>query len=137
MNRRRITYRTGVPVDNVAMNALFADAWANHTPTDFQRRLRCSLGYVCAYDGSELVGFVNVAWDGDLHAFLLDPTVRRDRQRRGIGRELVRRATALAAKAGCEWLHVDFDPELKPFYRKCGFRHTEAGLINLKQKHRP
>ena len=38
-----------------------------------------SLTYVAAYDtvggGEQLVGFVNVAWDGGIHAFLLDTTV--------------------------------------------------------------
>jgi len=92
------------------------------------------MAYMFAYRGKDLVGFVNMAWDGDKHAFLLDPTVRRDCQRRGIGTRLVRRATSLARNAGVEWLHVDFVPELSPFYRKCGFRHTEAGLLNLKRK---
>jgi len=29
---------------------------------------RLSLGWVCARDGAELAGFVNVAWDGACHA---------------------------------------------------------------------
>jgi hypothetical protein len=34
--------------------------------------------------------------------------------------------------AGCEWLHVDFEPELRRFYLDaCGFRPTDAGLIRL------
>ena len=37
-----------------------------------------------------------------------------------------------ARAAGCEWLHVDFDPELAPFYLgACGFERTDAGLIHL------
>ena len=36
---------------------------------------RHSLGWVCARDGAELVGFVNVAWDGVVHAFVLDTMV--------------------------------------------------------------
>jgi GNAT superfamily N-acetyltransferase len=92
-----------------------------------------SLGYVCAYEGEELVGFVNVAWDGGKHAFLLDTTVRTDMRRRGIGRELVRRAEELAREGGAEWLHVDFEARLRAFYEKCGFRGTEAGLIKLRR----
>ncbi len=31
--------------------------------------------------------------------------------------------------AGCEWLYVDFDDDLAPFYVKaCGFEPTQAGL---------
>ena len=91
-----------------------------------------SLGWVTARTGGSLVGFVNVAWDGGDHAFLIDTKTRGSRQRRGIGRELVRRAVDHAAAAGCEWLHVDFTPDLAPFYLDaCGFRRTDAGLIHL------
>lgn len=93
-----------------------------------------SLGWVCATDddrSDHLIGFVNVAWDGDTHVFLLDTTVDREYQRRGIGRDLVLEAAALARERGVEWLHVDYEPELDSFYRSCGFRPTAAGLLNL------
>ncbi|ABS03751.1 GNAT family N-acetyltransferase [Kineococcus radiotolerans] len=93
-----------------------------------------SLGWGSARDHDGLlVGFVNVAWDGGDHAFLIDTKTRGSHQRRGIGRELVRVAVLNAAAAGCEWLFVDFGPELAPFYfDACGFTHTEAGLIHLR-----
>ena len=93
-----------------------------------------SLGWVTARaEGGRLVGFVNVAWDGGDHAFLLDPKTRGTQQRRGIGTELVRRAAAGATAAGCEWLHVDFTDDLAPFYLDaCGFRPTAAGLLRLR-----
>ena len=44
----------------------------------------------------------------------------------------VRRAIRHAQAAGCEWLHVDFEPRHAPFYvDACGFRPTAAGLIHL------
>jgi ribosomal protein S18 acetylase RimI-like enzyme len=92
-----------------------------------------SLGWVTARaeDGT-LVGFVNVAWDGGDHAFLLDTKVRPDCQRRGIGTELVRIAARHAQEAGCEWLEVDFAEPLGVFYYEaCGFRPTAAGLLHL------
>ena len=83
--------------------------------------------------GSALVGFVNVAWDGGDHAFLLDTSVRPDRRREGIGTELVRIAARHAADAGCEWLEVDFTEHLAAFYLgACGFRPSQAGLIRLR-----
>lgn len=36
---------------------------------------RHSLGWVCARFDGALVGFVNVAWDGAAHAFILDTVV--------------------------------------------------------------
>jgi len=94
-----------------------------------------SLGWVTArlVDGS-LIGFANVAWDGGDHAFLLDPKVRPDHQRRGIGTAVVRLAARHAKDAGCEWMEVDFEDtdRLKAFYfEACGFRPTNAGLLHL------
>jgi ribosomal protein S18 acetylase RimI-like enzyme len=93
-----------------------------------------SLGWVAARDGADgtLVGFVNVAWDGGDHAFLIDTKTRGTHQHRGIGTELVRVAARHAQGAGCEWLHVDFEGDLAAFYfDSCGFRPTDAGLIHL------
>jgi len=92
-----------------------------------------SLGWVTARseDGT-LTGFVNVAWDGGDHAFLIDTKVRPDHQRRGIGAELVRLAARHAKEAGCEWMEVDFDEPLATFYYDaCGFVPTLAGLLHL------
>jgi ribosomal protein S18 acetylase RimI-like enzyme len=95
-----------------------------------------SLGWVTGRDGAgTLVGFVNVAWDGGDHAFLLDTKTRSDHQRRGIATALVSVAVHHAKSAGCEWLHVDFESGLAPFYLDaCGFRPTDAGLIHLRSK---
>ncbi|MEV6138264.1 GNAT family N-acetyltransferase [Nocardia sp. NPDC051990] len=93
-----------------------------------------SLGWVSAHgDDGLLIGFVNVAWDGADHAFLLDTKVRPEHQHRGIGTELVHHASDAARGAGCEWLHVDFRPELGAFYfDACGFTRTDAGLQHLR-----
>jgi GNAT superfamily N-acetyltransferase len=93
-----------------------------------------SLGWGTARDGDGLlIGFVNLAWDGGDHAFLLDPKTRPSHQHRGIGTALVGLAADAARSAGCEWLHVDFAPELAPFYfEACGFTATDAGLLRLR-----
>jgi GNAT superfamily N-acetyltransferase len=126
-----IDYRLSPAIDNDALNHLLADAWPDHARRDFSRILPRSLGYVCAFAGNRVIGFVNVAWDGDMHAFLLDPMVQTEFRRRGIGTALVRHAANLARSKGAEWLHVDYEPHLEEFYAKCGFKNTRAGLINL------
>ena len=129
-----IDYTTNPEATNEDLNALFADAWPNYTPRDFLPVLSQNLWHICALADGVLVGFVNVAWDGGLHAFLLDPTVHSEFQRQGIGTRLVHHAVELVRSKGVEWLHVDYEPHLSEFYAKCGFRTTEAGLINLKQE---
>jgi len=91
-----------------------------------------SLTWVGAFDGDELIGFVNVLSDGGSHAFLVDTVVHPAHQRRGLGAAIVRTAAAEAAGAGCIWLHVDYEPAGADFYlQACGFRRTEAGLLRL------
>lgn len=121
--------------DNSEVNALHAEAFGHPVlDDDWQCQLeRHSLGWVCAReDGDDLVGFVNVPWDGGVHAFILDTIVAAKVSRQGIGTQLVAIATAEARTAGCGWLHVDFEDQLRGFYfDACGFTPTNAGLIAL------
>ncbi len=126
-----ILYRVSPFVSSEDLNALFVVAWEGHEQRNFGPVLRRSLVYICAYRQDRLVGFVNVAWDGGVHAFILDTTVHPDVRRRGVGRGLVVHAAEEAGGRGAEWLHVDFEPHLVEFYRGCGFRATEGGLLNL------
>ncbi len=132
MNKFDISYQISPVVTNNELNALFANAWEKHLTWDFLSVLKYSLLFVCAYHGTRLVGFVNVAWDGSQHAFILDTTVDKEFHRHGIGTQLVKHAAESAKERGVEWLHVDYEPHLQSFYEGCGFRHTPAGLINLK-----
>ncbi|HEY9282440.1 MAG TPA: GNAT family N-acetyltransferase [Pyrinomonadaceae bacterium] len=127
-----LVYRVSPPLTNDELNALMTAAWQDPARRDFQPVLNRSLAYVCAYHETRLVGFVNLAWDGGEHAFILDTLVHPELRRRGIGRELVMRAVGEAGGRGLKWVHVDFEPHLRSFYERCGFRDTAAGLIRLK-----
>lgn len=119
---------------NDEINALHAEGFGHRLLDDdwWGQLNRHSLGWVIARDGEALVGFVNVAWDGGIHAFILDTLVAPAARRRGIGAALVGVAAGEASAAGCDWLHVDFDEPLRDFYFKaCGFQSTPAGLIRL------
>ena len=120
--------------ENSELNVLHAEAFDHPVlMDDWERQVReHSLGWACARDGAELVGFVNVPWDGGVHAFILDTIVTETAGRQGVGTQLVAVAVAEARAAGCEWLHVDFDDHLRAFYfDACGFTPTNAGLIAL------
>jgi GNAT superfamily N-acetyltransferase len=129
-----ITYEWRGAFRNDELNPLHADGFGHRLLDDdwLTQVVLHSLGWVIARDGRELVGFVNVAWDGGVHAFLLDTLVAGPARHRGVGTGLVAMAEQNARSAGCEWLHVDFGDELSPFYlERCGFRPTTAGLIGL------
>jgi ribosomal protein S18 acetylase RimI-like enzyme len=128
-----VSYRWRGPLTDAEMVELVA-AHGGTPESGWWDRIRPhSFGWVTARasDG-ELVGFVNVVSDGGDHAFLIDTKTHGVYQRRGIGTRVVRLAAQQAKAAGCEWLHVDFEAGLAPFYfNACGFRPTEAGLIHL------
>lgn len=126
-----IAYRLDPAPTDAELARIWAGAWGNPWSGNIGKILPRSLAHVCAYDAGELVGYVNVAWDGGVHAFLLDTTVATTHQRRGIAREMVRLAAEAAGERGAQWLHVDYEPKLDGFYKACGFRPTLAGLMRL------
>jgi GNAT superfamily N-acetyltransferase len=128
---RSIVYRVNPQITPQELDELFAVSWCGYQPRDWTAVLKRSLHFVCAYRGPTLIGFVNIAWDGGVHGFILDTTVRPEMRRRGIGRQLVKRAASEARDRNLEWLHVDFEPHLRSFYEACDFNATEAGLMYL------
>ncbi len=82
------------------VDALHAEGF-NHplVSGDWLNRVRRhSLGWVCARDAGGLVGFVNVAWDGGVHAFLLDTVVAGSHRGAGVGAGLVAEAARRARR---------------------------------------
>jgi GNAT superfamily N-acetyltransferase len=134
-----ITYAWRGDVGSVEMNALHAEAFETRVYDEsewnwIEQLDRHSLGWVAARAGDELVGFVNVLWDGLVHAWIQDTMVAASARHRGIATQLMALAREGARNAGCEWLHVDFDDHLRPFYLDaCGFTPTNAGLIALQE----
>ena len=126
-----LQYLVDAPVTSRQLNDLFASSCEGHEWRDFAPVLGRSLGYICACRGDELIGFVNLAWDGGIHAFILDTTVHPNFRRRGVGRRMIKLAVEVARERGVEWVHADFEPHFRGFYYACGFRRTEAGVMHL------
>jgi GNAT superfamily N-acetyltransferase len=122
---------------NAEVNALHAEAFQTRLFDEsewnwVEQTRQHSLGWVVGRQDAELVGFVNVLWDGQVHAWLQDTMVALRARGRGIGTGLVVCARNGAKAAGCEYLHVDFGDHLGPFYfGACGFTPTSAGLLTL------
>lgn len=134
-----IAYEWRGAFTNGELNGLHAEAFETRVFTAdewdwVQLTAVHSLGWVTARDGDLLVGFVNVLWDGLVHAWLQDTMVAISARGRDVGTGVVAVAREQARAAGCEWLHVDFDDHLRAFYfDACGFRPTNAGLIALQE----
>jgi GNAT superfamily N-acetyltransferase len=132
-----VTYAWRGEFTSTEVNALHAEAFGTRVFSDVEwdwRPLveRHSLGWVTARDVEGLVGFANVVWDGMVHAWLQDVMVAARAGRRGVGTAVVRAAADGVREAGCDYLHVDFDAALEPFYvGALGFTPTPAGLLAL------
>ena len=131
----RLTWRGEFTNDEV--NALHAEAFGTRVFSSSEWNwvdltLQHSLGWVTARSGDQLVGFVNVPWDGFVHAWVQDTMVATSHRHSGVGQRLIAEVVTGARSAGCEWLHADFDADLTPFYIDgCGFSPTSAGLMRL------
>ena len=130
---QNITFIINPEVSNNQLNLLFSNSWDNHKPIDFQKELQHSFFSICVFSNDELIGFVKVIWDGSVHGFLLDPIIHKSSRNQGLGTLLVKKAIQVSKEHVLEreWLHVDYETHLHNFYTKCGYEHTEAGLIHL------
>ena len=132
-----VNYEWRGDFSNVEINALHAEAFETRLFSDEEWNWNelvagHSLGWVTARADGLFVGFVNVLWDGLVHAFLQDTMVAISARGQNVGTRLVALARDRARDAGCEWLHVDFEDHLRSFYfDSCGFTPTTAGLIAL------
>lgn len=137
MPDHHITYEWRGSFTNAEIHALHADAFGTRLfdESEWDWVEQCathSLGWVVARDGGRFVGFVNVLWDGLVHAFIEDVMVDATVRHRGIGVGLVQAARDGATAAGCEFLHVGFEESLRAFYiDACGFEPTLGGLMEL------
>jgi GNAT superfamily N-acetyltransferase len=132
-----VTYQWRGDFTNQEVNLLHAESFGTKVSGESEWNWvelvhQHSLGWVVARDGTVLVGFVNIVWDGLVHAWLQDTMVAAVTRGQGIGTRLVDHARRGAQAAGCEYLHVDFEDHLAAFYYgACGFQPTSAGLLEL------
>lgn len=88
--------------ENGEVNLLHAECFEHRLFEDdwWTQVNRFSLGWVCLRRSTKLIGFVNVAWDGGVHAFVLDTMITTALRRRGLATDLIREATRRAREAG-------------------------------------
>jgi hypothetical protein len=73
-----ITWKTRTPLSDDDLNGLFGRAYNKKMAVAFHKILNQSLTWVTAHRNDELIGWINVAWDGFVHAFLVDRTAVND-----------------------------------------------------------
>jgi len=120
-----IEYRDDcVPEIDVAIELYRASTLGERRPIEdrerFARMLRHANLTITAWDGKLLVGIARCISDFAWTTYLADLAVRVSHQRRGIGKELIRRTQSAAPQAKVLLLAA---PAAEKYYPHIGFRH--------------
>jgi GNAT superfamily N-acetyltransferase len=120
-----ITYRFGNDLDLDAVIELYrASTLGERRPVDDRERMKLMLAnanlVVTAWEGELLVGIARSVSDFSYCTYLSDLAVRLSHQRRGIGRELIRRTRERGGQATVILLSA---PKAVEYYPRIGFSH--------------
>ena len=127
-----ITYRTGNDLDLEAVVELYrASTLGERRPVEERPRMEAMLRnanlVVTAWDRDQMVGIARSVSDFAYCTYLSDLAVRESHQRRGIGRELVRRTQEAGGQATVILLSA---PRAVGYYPHVGFtRHPSAWVL--------
>ena len=127
-----IAYRSDLrPALEQARELYRASTLGERRPIDDDARFAAMLAnanlVVTAWDGELLVGIARALSDFSYATYLSDLAVRASHQRRGIGRELIRRTRAAAPQASLILLAA---PAAERYYPHIGFQqHPQAWLL--------
>lgn len=130
-NHPVITYRLGNDLDLDAVIELYrASTLGERRPVADRTRMAAMLAHanlvVSAWDGELLVGLARSLSDFSYCTYLSDLAVRASHQRRGIGRELIRRTRRAGGSAQIILLAA---PAAVEYYPRLGFRHHPQAWV--------
>ena len=112
-----------------AIKALYRQhGWLAYLQDDekLARAFRQSLYTLAAFEGETLIGFIRCVGDGEHIVLVQDLIVAPGHQRKGIGRELMRRAGERFADVRMFMLLTDaLDEAANAFYRAIGMQRLE------------
>jgi predicted N-acetyltransferase YhbS len=127
-----ITYRIGNELDLDAVIELYrASTLGERRPVDDRERmaqmLRNANLVVTAWDGEQLVGIARSVTDFSYATYLSDLAVRLSHQKKGIGRELIRRTQVQGGRANLILLSA---PKAVEYYPRVGMKpHPSAWTL--------
>jgi predicted N-acetyltransferase YhbS len=126
-----ITYRTGNDLDvDEAIELYCASTLGERRPVEDRKRMELMLRnanlVVTAWDGELLVGIARSVSDFSYCTYLSDLAVRASHQRKGIGRELIRRTQI---EGGPAMIILLAAPKAVDYYPRIGLEHHPQAWI--------
>ena len=127
-----ITYRTGNDLDLDQVIELYrASTLGERRPVDERERMAAMLRnanlVITAWEGELMVGIARSITDFSYATYLSDLAVRASHQRRGLGKELMRRTQAAAPQATVILLSA---PQAVDYYPHAGLtQHPSAWVL--------
>ena len=127
-----ITYRINEPISAEAFVEVCRSSGLRR-PIDDLSRIQKMLDHanltITAWDGETLVGFARSLTDFAFCCYLSDLAVRKEYQRHGVGKELIRRTKEIIGEGSILLLLAA--PEAMSYYPHIGFDKSErAWIIN-------
>ena len=126
-----IEYRTGNDIELDEMIDLYVDSTlGERRPVADRQRMAGMLGQanlvITAWEEDLLVGISRSVSDFHYATYLSDLAVRLSHQRRGLGRELIRRTRAAAPEATLILLSA---PAAEEYYPRIGFKQHQSAWV--------
>jgi spermidine synthase len=92
--------------------------------------------FVVAVENNDIVGMGRAVSDGASDAYIQDLVVRKDRRRRGIGRQILDALIRRLQDDGIRWIALIAKPGSHGFYRKEGFDEMPSCVSMLLSRKR-
>lgn len=126
-----IVYRLGNDLDLDVVIDVYRDSTLGlRRPVDDRARMEAMLAHanlvVSAWDGEQMIGIARSMSDFSFSTYLADIAVRLVYQRRGVGRELVRRTREAGGRA---IIFLFAAPAAVDYYPRIGFRAGSGFLL--------
>ena len=108
---------------------LVATGWQQRVqdPDRFERMLRGANRTIVAIENERVVGFARALFDGASNGYISTVAVAADRQKQGVGRELVKQLMDVDEPANITWM-LRAGRGSVGFWEKMGFRKSDIAM---------
>ena len=120
-----------VPVDLLA--SLRESVGWNRMEKELSNPKMTSYYHIAAFEGDELIGYIDCISNGVTDAYIQDLMVRPDYQGKGIGTKLMNMMIDYLKDNHIYMISVLFDESLKSFYEKFGFYTMLSGQMETEK----